>query len=340
MDDIKTQKETTELTIEKIKSLAPHEMMNLPFMGFRFKFKPLDDLYLHRFANSTLRSAFGFALKKMCCKRRMADCTDDCDYRMSCGFGLCWQPLKSLPTSNGGEPSKGIIVRFPFKGDVYIKKSEPFEIELVLIGYSISFLPSFRKALLYMALEKGLGSMGRRVKIEPMEVAPLIVNDEGNEVSSIREIFDITYKEATFAFLRTLTPLALEEKGKTIEEIKFHHLVKYSLYIVNRLCATFALSQNQDRYKEFKSFVLEHAEKVNTLWSDFTVVSDIYKRKNRAIKITGTYGNALYCGNITPFVPILKIAEVLQIGKDVSFGLGQIRVDSADSSEIAKNLIN
>ena len=45
-----------------------------------------------------------------------------------------------------------------------------------------------------MATEEDIGSMGKRIKIEPVEVAPLMVNDDGEELSSIQEIFDITYK--------------------------------------------------------------------------------------------------------------------------------------------------
>jgi CRISPR-associated endoribonuclease Cas6 len=64
----------------------------------------------------------------------------------------------------------------------------------------------------------------------------------------------------------------------------------------------------------------------NLYWRDQTRYSN---RQHQKMKFGGIIGEVSFSGKLTPFLPLLKLAEIIHIGKQASFGLGQIKIISS-----------
>ena len=62
----------------------------------------------------------------------------------------------------------------------------------------------------------------------------------------------------------------------------------------------------------------------NLTWDDWHRYSN---RQQRKMDIGGFIGDMTLDGNVEPFYPLLKMSEVMHVGKGTSFGLGKIIIN-------------
>jgi hypothetical protein len=60
-------------------------------------------------------------------------------------------------------------------------------------------------------------------------------------------------------------------------------------------------------------------------WQDWQRYSN---RQGRAMEMGGFVGTVEIAGDLAPFLPLLRSAEVLHVGKGATFGLGRIAVEA------------
>jgi len=124
--------------------------------------------------------------------------------------------------------------------------------------------------------------------------------------------------------LKFESPVRLKKDGRIAQFADFRLLIRSIITRVNALSYFFGDRTIDTDIKE----LLEEADKVsvskcNTRFIDFKWHSG---RQKTNIMLGGLVGEVEYRGNISPFYPFLKVAEVLGVGKNTTFGFGRIKV--------------
>ncbi len=75
--------------------------------------------------------------------------------------------------------------------------------------------------------------------------------------------------------------------------------------------------------------LINQAMKIKTKIANFQTLdwTRYSSRQDQLIKMDGLIGEATYQGNLTLFVPYLKIGEKVHVGKGTAFGLGKFKLE-------------
>lgn len=122
--------------------------------------------------------------------------------------------------------------------------------------------------------------------------------------------------------VQLVTPCRFKEGNKLSADLSFKMLFQL---VVRRLHSLWALDGESVHYENFRDMITL-AESVHTVesglfWKDWTRYSS---RQNTNMQLGGLQGSIVYEGRIEPFLPFLAMAEKLHIGKQTSFGLGEV----------------
>ncbi len=125
------------------------------------------------------------------------------------------------------------------------------------------------------------------------------------------------------------TPLRFKHRNRLSDELPFHLLVRTMLRRVNTL---FSIYGHGKPDLDFRGLT-ERAGAVKIAssdlrWSDWRRYS---RRQARAMQIGGLAGSVTYTGEFAEFMPLIHCCETLHIGKQTTFGLGKIRIESGVS---------
>jgi len=214
-------------------------------------------------------------------------------------------------------------------------------LRLVLIGRSIDYLPHVVWAVHAMS-QRGLGAQRRRYRLARL----LVQNEEGGtEVWDfdgrllVRAGFrryragqDLSDERASRIRLRFLTPLRIRHQRRLCTHLTFPILmtnVLRRLYLLDRF--------HGDGTWEFEHReLIEAAEGVRTVrynlrWHDWTRYSS---RQDTKMQLGGLIGEVEFEGDLTPFLPYLRVSEEVHVGRNTSFGLG--RMSSTGSAGIGQ----
>ena len=74
------------------------------------------------------------------------------------------------------------------------------------------------------------------------------------------------------------------------------------------------------QFAEYAQAANEIKSRVNMEWRDWTRRSS---RQQRTMQLGGSMGSWTLTGNLSPFWHTLQLGELLHVGKEASFGLGQ-----------------
>lgn len=121
-----------------------------------------------------------------------------------------------------------------------------------------------------------------------------------------------------------LTPLRLRFDGHITDKIEFHILIRNLLRRISSL-SYFHCGKKLDL--DFKGLI-EKARTVNlirsdTRWFDWKRFST---RQEEWMSLGGVTGTISYEGDLTEFIPLLKLGEYVHVGKGTSFGLGKYEI--------------
>jgi len=239
-------------------------------------------------------------------------------------------------------PPPPFIISIPTHINTVYKKDDPLSFELTLFGEANKFLPIFLLAVKKMA-EDGLGS--ERGNLEVIALDALyedgsfmeIYTPERNKLTNANNkyAFD-TFLSFSFpcdlVILYFLTPLRLhfaDQKKETSHENR-KKIVDFPppfLLLLTRILERAILLSRYYCQAELENDpdffdLLKQTEAVNILKSELEPVS--YHRET----LKGLAGKIIYHGELTPFLPLLKLGEQIHIGKATSFGFGKYRLEA------------
>jgi len=297
---------------------------------------PKDQLTLPPYKGSTLRGGFGHVLKRVVCVDEKRLCRE-CLLKEKCVYAYVFETSpprgSSLKRKYSLTPHPFVICP-PLETKTEYEPGELLSFELILIGKAIEYLPYF----IYAFDELGKIGIGKgKGKYELKEVKEL---NEKNEEKVLyqsenktlvppsppikSEYFLENNSTVSQVMLLFLTPLRLKEKGDLIVNLTFTLLIDRLLTRINLLSYFHCGGEGKEDYQG----LLNQAEKVKVSkkslrWHDWERYS---QRQDTRMKLGGLLGSITFEGEITPFLPYLRVGQYIHVGQGTSFGLGRYEI--------------
>jgi hypothetical protein len=315
--------------------MSSYRLPYLPHLRLRATFRAQEQARLPAFKGSMLRGVFGHSLRSVVCAMEARTRCEGCSLRGACVY------TKIFETFVEGEPPpflKGVstsVRPFVFEPVTEVRDFSPgdvLETGLVLVGRAVELQPFVLLALERMG-GRGFGSARARFSLErvdylgadgrwrsgfragaaawPGGVGPVTVNGEGDECER--------------ATVRFLTPTRVQTDGTVRREVRFRRLVFLMLRRVLELAHFHVPGAEVDW--EFRP-LLEASDRVRVVRSDlrWQGLRRYSNRQRGSVPLDGFVGEMELAGDLGPFMPLLRAAEVVHVGKGAAFGLGQVEV--------------
>lgn len=287
------------------------------------------------FKGTILRGAFGVQFRRTVCAARLADCAG-CRLVATCAFPYVFDtPGGSSPdprlASHRTHAPHPFAIRAPDDPRTEVPADTEWSFGFTLVGESRNLLPYFVYS--FLRLEKaGLGQ--DRVPISMREVVaklpegPWQVYKEGAPALRYPPSY-VRWPESSSAGrlrVRFSSLTRIKADGRLHREIHFPALARAALRRVMALHALYCgpLPESDNRP------LLAMAQETKTVRSDIRrlTVSRFSTRTRQRMSFDGVVGEAIYEGPLSSWVPILKAAAQVNVGKGATFGFGSMEVEA------------
>ena len=126
--------------------------------------------------------------------------------------------------------------------------------------------------------------------------------------------------------LEFLTPLRLKVKGDLVTQLTFPVFFERLAERLSLLTALYGNNGTQPDLTSLMALAQEiKVEEDNLRWYDWERYS---ARQKGPMKLGGLRRTITFTGDLSPFMPFLRLGEQVNVGQGTSFGLGRIRVDA------------
>ncbi len=315
-------------------------MKGIIFNKYRIDLTILGEGFISDFAGSMMRGSLFSALRSLVCLTKSETCKgcivwDQCSY--SFFFDSPSVKVDSVIKAGDSIPHP-YIIEMPFPHRHYIEKGKTINFNIVLIGKSIVFLPHLICAILRMC-EKGIG----RDKII-LQLDSVSLEKEGGESMKIFENnklieHKVVYKannffqdekDASKITLRFETPVRIKHRGRLCTRLEFDILIKNILRRISLLSIYYGDEEagdipDFDIQRLIKRAASVRVSRCRMGWVDIGRYSSAQKME---MQLGGIKGRISFEGDLREFIPFIKLAEILHIGKNTSFGLGKYTIES------------
>ncbi len=297
---------------------------------FEVKIKALTPFKIPYFPGSMLRGAFGVALKRTVCVNPEGNCSG-CAVKDDCIYRFLFEPESNTPRiKNPPHP----FITYPLSlGGKSMRRGSVYTFGFTVFGNAIGKLPYVVYSITQMGrlgVGKGKGrfevkeikkyiSPKRRITIYSQKDGKL-KEAPGLDVGSILSLRPVSDS----LILEAITPIRMKLKGKLTHKIGLRDIL---LSIVRRFSTLSTLYGGGER-DVFKDFDVDRVldgvkDRPDFRWVDFKRFS---KRQDAYMMMGGAMGRMIVEGKFESVYPILKVGELIHIGKNTSFGLGRYRV--------------
>ncbi len=311
-------------------------MIAIPLARYRFECLTTRDIVFNEFSGSDLRSIFGSSLRTLSCVTNMSQC-EGCPVQADCPYGKLFSNKTDRATQSDSNQTtlNPYIIEPPEWGVQLLKKGETWSFHLILMGATESLLPLIILAW-KRGLEQGLGkkSAGRATLLKVMHCQA-----DGNEALVLDPVENlIRPHEPTLYLDRTpnasiksvtlnlLTPTRLQFRGHVLtpRSVKPRDMVEILTRRVRLL-----FPQQMDNLFHDKDH--EEMAKIDGIRTEGQLEFCDWKRysasQRREMNLGGLMGQWTWFGDVQPFMTLLKLGEWLHVGKNVTFGMGQYRME-------------
>ncbi len=315
--------------------------MSIPCLSLDITCRFLAPARLPAFKGSTLRGAFGHALKTVTCALKHQEC-ETCLLAKTCAYALIFATEKLCDSHVTARPHP-YIINPPMSEQQDYEAEETFEFNLVLVGPAPRFLPH----IIYAIGEMGKHGLGKGAKDGQGRFALTAVRMAGAPNDQ-----DPLYDEhgKTLRSPGPLPPLALEAIGQPVQHLSIELLtplrIKKNNFFLQKIpdfsdlvrAALRRVSTLEEHYGENPPELGYHdlVRRAETItlrdaairWQDHKRYSN---RQQQDMSFGGLVGRLDFEGDLAPFLPLLRYCEAVNLGKQTAFGLGKIRVTAGSS---------
>lgn len=307
---------------------------------YRLYLQALDDLHLAPFKGSALRGGFGYTSKRLACLQPSA-CDKRCQRGNACSYGYIFE---TRPPQNSEALRKINEIPRPFvigstDPRTFIAAGELLTFELTLVGRGIDHLPHFIGVFRELG-KTGLGrGRGKYHLVKVDAITPFASQNAESIYHSKDERLRTTDLDVTGLSVKDyaatlpgdqitlsfLAPTRLKRKGKWMfDGPPFDVLIRT---LLSRISSLSYFHCGEEMQADFRDLV-DRAAKVtiassDTHWEDWERFSG---RQKQRIKMGGLMGQVTYQGDLTPYLSLLALGELVHVGKGTVFGNGQYQI--------------
>jgi hypothetical protein len=336
-----------------------YQLPQIPYLRLRFALIAEQKASLPAFKGSMLRGAFGHALRQTVCVMGPQQPCPTCMLRKQCVYPRLFETLiepdEDVPRFLRGLPTAPRPYIFePFDQGASYGADDTLQFDLILLGRVIELFPYAIFAVAQMA-ENGLSARRYRFRLhdvkweEKNKSASVRVRSEELQVASeqlIESEWRLLYDGAAKRLLENptaqlptmppaftsylplltcnfLTPTRLKFKDGLTMEFTFRMLVFKMLRRVLELAHFHVPGATIDW--EFHPLLVAADEvkiiRRNLEWVDWERRSN---RQKTEMKMGGFVGEMVLEGELAPFLDLLRMCEVVHVGKGCVFGNGKM----------------
>ena len=253
------------------------------------------------FLGSMLRGAFGMALKKVVCINPSYEC-DNCFAANNCLFYDFYEKRNNF---------------HKFRFDTELEQKN-FNFSIYLYEETTQKLPYILSAVHKMLTEQGIGVNREKIKIDEIKCNEEVVFDGKQfNISNIKEEdFEIeNYSDKVKLIFKT--PLRIKHQNRFLRQKPELNILLQSIY---------------NRYRELKGLKREKLPFDPTYEEIFDEIRfrDLTRYSNRQktkMRVGGIVGEIGYKNLDKESYKLLKLGEIIGVGKQTVFGLGKIKVE-------------
>ena len=289
-------------------------MPTLAIVDLNMTVRCLGTLHWPAYAGSMLRGVYGRALRQLLCTAHLDHC-HGCPQQTQCGYAKQFEaaPTAALTQSRYQQAPSAYLVLPPLRAEGKLSAGETFNWTLRLINPSRDVLAASAAAC-QRALDYGFGSAH-----VPCELVSLRTHEHEMPLQeSLPETIVLEF----------VTPLRLQRHKKLIcaDELTAPLLIEA---LLKR--ADLVMRQHSDQTQGWPNFDRLWLAAKNTAfcekqlqWQEWHRAS---LRRKQGMTLGGLMGHVRLTGDWQDFWPLLRLGELLHVGKNTVFGLGRYNID-------------
>ena len=317
---------------------------------FNFEIKTENDVVLPDYKGSTFRGVFGHIFKDVMCISHSGEC-GECNFDKVCMFKKIFDsppPSDSQKLRNYSAVPHPYVIEPPLDQKNFYKKNDIIKFSLILIGQAISLFPYFAYSF-GLAGKKGIGRQKKGkfiitkiINEKDKEVLYYYKNDELKSLNNYYSINDFISenntgsnfytdadKDERFSVnLKFITPTRIMFNEKLVSELEFHIYVRNALRRIANLNFFHCINDVGGLELDFNYYIeksLDISSKKSLKWYSLDRYSN---RQKTHMKLSGFTGDILFENVLYEYLWIIKLGELIHIGKNTTFGHGKYSVVS------------
>ena len=312
---------------------SDYPLPRIPYVRLRTTLRADQPASLPAYTGSTLRGAFGHALRKLVCVMGPDQPCVDCLLRRTCHY------TRLFETSIEGEPPAFLAgvptaprpyVFEPRAGAGDLAAGAPLEFDLLLFGQAAD-LASYALLAVDRMAAAGLGKGRARFTLDQALAqtpeggwSPLVDQGRLRGTGTVQPLVPPRGGlDTPRVRLRFRTPTRLMLRGRLAEGATFRELaflmLRRTLELAHFHLPGAVLDWTFRPYLEKANAVRIAAADLS--WKDWQRYSN---RQERKMTLGGFVGTLDLEGDLAPFIPLLRTAEIVHLGKGATFGLGKV----------------
>jgi|CXWL01.1.fsa_nt_gi hypothetical protein len=296
----------------------------IPYRRLRVRLEAPAGADLSAYKGSMLRGAFGHTLRRAVCVMGPDTPCAGCDLRSVCAHARLFEPSIDGPPPpffRGLRSAPRPIVFEVSDSRTQLDPGATLDFDLVLLADAVPLEPYARLAI-ERAASGGLGRGRQPFRVLSLAATDGLLGDDGGPPLGPR------------VTLRFLTPTRIASRGTLLTAPTKRQLIYHCLRRPLEIAAFHLAGATVDW--SFRP-LLDLADRLTVVaadlvWQDWRRYSN---RQHAAMTLGGFVGTLTLAGDLAPFTPILRAAEVLHVGKGVTFGMGWVRVEPVPQSKEA-----
>jgi hypothetical protein len=300
--------------------------------NYTFHITLQDPAVLPFYKGSTFRGVLGHALKRIICALKRTSC-DTCLLKSQCAYALVFETRFARPAPAGdriSDPPHPMVMEPPLTPQQEFNKGDTLRCTLLLFGEVNQHLPYF----VYAFDQMGQLGIGRRINGRRSRFALTAVThgntsvyQKGGDTITLPDTLPVTTLSENLVApvhqvrLKLITPLRITGREKGPANLPFDVLVRSLIRRNTALLNTWGQGEADLDYPDLarKAAAITIADNHLT-WFDWKRYS---ARQDKKMFMGGLTGEITYTGDLTPFIPLLKMGQTVHVGKNTAFGLGQ-----------------